>query len=102
MAPNEVLVAVQIPFTRQLEFTMPFKQARRREDDISIVTGGIRILLGVQSTQGYFIKDARIAFGGLAPTTILGAHTCLCTYSRLLSYLLAENVLKTFYFLIKL
>ena len=73
LLPSEILVAVKIPYTSQLEFTIPFKQARRREDDISIVTGGIKILLGIQDTQSYFIKDATIAFGGLAPTTILGA-----------------------------
>ena len=60
----------------QLEFTIPFKQARRREDDISIVTAGVRLNLEIIDEK-YFIKDARCAFGGLAPTTILGKLTLL-------------------------
>ena len=88
LAPSEVLVAVWIPYTSQLEFTVPFKQARRREDDISIVTGGIRISLGIQDIRGYFIKDARIAFGGLAPTTILGKSILTLTFSPSFFYVL--------------
>jgi xanthine dehydrogenase/oxidase len=45
LAPHEVLESVFIPFTSEFEFVLPFKQARRREDDISIVTAGMRVCL---------------------------------------------------------
>jgi xanthine dehydrogenase/oxidase len=44
------------------------------EDDISIVTSGMRIRLSVN--QGTFlIEDVSLAFGGLAPTTLMATET---------------------------
>lgn len=40
MAPDEVLLSVHIPFTRENEFTREFKQSPRRDDDIAIVNAG--------------------------------------------------------------
>ena len=37
---DEILQDIYIPFTKEFEFVIPLKQARRREDDISIVTSG--------------------------------------------------------------
>jgi len=45
LQPNEVLVSVFVPFTRDNEFAYAYKQAKRREDDISVVTSGMRVLL---------------------------------------------------------
>ena len=42
LADDEVIVRVFVPHCRENEFVLPFKQARRREDDISIVTAGMR------------------------------------------------------------
>ena len=81
--PDEVLQHVFVPFTQQCEFVLPFKQARRREDDISIVTAGIRIKLepvpgngdGGATSAGWAVVDCSLAYGGMAPTTILAAKT---------------------------
>lgn len=43
MAPDELLLSVTIPFTRQHEFTREFKQSPRRDDDIAIVNAGRRV-----------------------------------------------------------
>ncbi|CAN0318004.1 unnamed protein product, partial [Discosporangium mesarthrocarpum] len=43
-------------------------QARRREDDISVVTSGMRVLL--EPGEGWVIKEASLWFGGMAPTTV--------------------------------
>lgn len=40
IAADEVVQDIFIPFTKEFEFVIPLKQARRREDDISIVTSG--------------------------------------------------------------
>jgi xanthine dehydrogenase/oxidase len=40
MAPDEVLLGVSIPFTREDEFCREFKQSPRRDDDIAIVNAG--------------------------------------------------------------
>jgi xanthine dehydrogenase/oxidase len=72
MKPNEILESVFIPACGDLEFTVPFKQARRREDDISIVTSGMRFSLSKrESGDGWDIKEAILAFGGMAPKSII-------------------------------
>eukprot|EP00566_Odontella_aurita_P036259 CAMPEP_0113545998 /NCGR_PEP_ID=MMETSP0015_2-20120614/11568_1 /TAXON_ID=2838 /ORGANISM="Odontella" /LENGTH=1428 /DNA_ID=CAMNT_0000446417 /DNA_START=478 /DNA_END=4764 /DNA_ORIENTATION=- /assembly_acc=CAM_ASM_000160 len=74
LQPNELIERVDVPVPREgaLEYCSAFKQARRREDDISIVTSGMRIVLETDSSAaGYTVKDLVLAFGGMAPTTIL-------------------------------
>lgn len=70
LEPDEVITSVYVPFTKQWEYVLPFKQARRREDDISIVTAGIRVLLEpVDESDLWTIADASIVYGGMAPVT---------------------------------
>ncbi|KAL8025039.1 putative CO dehydrogenase flavoprotein domain superfamily [Plasmopara halstedii] len=67
---NEVITAIYVPFTRKWEYMLPFKQARRREDDISIVTAGIRVRLECsRDPTAWIIKDVSVVFGGMAPVT---------------------------------
>ncbi|GAX26192.1 putative selenate reductase molybdopterin-binding subunit [Fistulifera solaris] len=75
LKPNEIVERVEIPLMAPfLEYYKPFKQARRREDDISIVTASMRIKLQVQSGK-YKIEDAALAFGGMAPATVMASQT---------------------------
>lgn len=74
LQPQEVLTSILIPLCGEWEFVVPLKQARRREDDISIVTAGIRVRL--QPTAGAWkIADFCYALGGMAPTTISAKAT---------------------------
>ncbi|KAJ2900376.1 hypothetical protein IWW38_000543 [Coemansia aciculifera] len=73
---NEVLVSVFVPFTSEFEVVRAFKQAKRKNNTIAIVTCGLRIK--VDSDQR--ITDAAFAYGGVAPTTVLAkeaAHAAL-------------------------
>jgi xanthine dehydrogenase/oxidase len=73
--PTEVVERVEVPVLQPVfEYLRPFKQARRREDDISIVTSGMRIRLAVNGEK-YMIEDIALAFGGMAPTTVLALET---------------------------
>lgn len=77
MQPSEILQNVFIPFTSRFEFVVPLKQAKRREDDISIVTSGMRVALEPSpDSAGWRIADCSLAFGGMAPTTIVAKQTC--------------------------
>lgn len=99
LKPNEVVERVEIPFVgKVLEYYKPFKQARRREDDISIVTSGMRIKLTIKDGK-YVIEDAALAFGGMAPTTVMasktasiliGAEFCSATFDTARETLLKE------------
>lgn len=75
LKPTELVERIEVPLANEIfEYIKPFKQARRREDDISIVTSGMRIRLAVDGDK-WIIKDAAIAFGGMAPTTVLASET---------------------------
>ncbi|RHY33612.1 hypothetical protein DYB32_001514 [Aphanomyces invadans] len=67
LAPTEVIVRVLIPLAKEQEFIFPFKQARRREDDISIVTAGMRVNL-VPGDKDWHVDDISLVYGGMAAT----------------------------------
>ena len=75
LKPGELVERIEIPVLNEVfHYLKPFKQARRREDDISIVTSGMSIRVGIK--DGIFvIEDILLAFGGMAPTTILASET---------------------------
>eukprot|EP00903_Cladosiphon_okamuranus_P009641 g9174.t1 len=86
MEADEVIVAVFLPNAtggqgvdvdsspKLFEFVRPFKQARRREDDISIVTAGMRVVLQPGGGK-WVVKEAALCFGGMAPTTVAAPLT---------------------------
>ncbi|XP_029448890.1 xanthine dehydrogenase/oxidase isoform X2 [Rhinatrema bivittatum] len=71
--PQEILLSIEIPYTRKREFFSAFKQASRREDDIAIVTCGMRVRFKGNSRQ---VEDMQLSYGGMAPTTVLAGRTC--------------------------
>ncbi|XP_067668816.1 xanthine dehydrogenase/oxidase-like [Haliotis asinina] len=70
--PKEVLLSVYIPFTSEDEYFRGFKQAHRKDDDISIVNAGMMVRF--QSGTNV-VDDAILAYGGMAPTTVLAKRT---------------------------
>ena len=66
LAPNAVLTAVKIPITKKGEFFRTYKQAKRKDDDIAIVTCALRVLLD----KGGTVASCHLAYGGMAPTTV--------------------------------
>ena len=73
LKPDEILLSVFLPFSRQYEYIKEFKQAHRRDDDIAIVNAGMRFLLA-PPTGGkdsvWTIAEASVAYGGVAAKTI--------------------------------
>jgi len=85
LAPTEVLEYVFIPFTSEFEFVAPFKQARRREDDISIVTCGLKF--GLVPVEGSWkVESCILSYGGMAPTTISALSTADSLKDQLWSF----------------
>ncbi|KAJ2598131.1 hypothetical protein GGF39_002768 [Coemansia sp. RSA 1721] len=74
MLPSEVIYGVSVPFTAKGEIVRAFKQAKRRDDDIAIVTCGLRVLVDGSNK----VVDASFAYGGMAPTTVLAARAADC------------------------
>ncbi|KAG5679788.1 hypothetical protein PVAND_009326 [Polypedilum vanderplanki] len=69
---NEILVSILIPNTNKNQHFVAYKQAKRREDDIAIVTAAFNFTF---KSNTNIIEDAKIAFGGMAQTTILAIKT---------------------------
>jgi len=72
---DEVIVSVSLPFTRENEYFEGFKQARRREDDIAIVTAAMRVLLEPTASGSLVVKELGIGLGGVDKVTKPAGHT---------------------------
>lgn len=107
MSPNEILLKVIVPWNESpYDITHAFKVSRRREDDIAIVSAGIRICLReevaqttdpseLQSEQLHFrISFACVSFGGLAPTTISLPAVEECCMGKLFNETTLREVLR--------
>lgn len=70
--PQEVLIKVNIPFTQENEYFFGYKQSRRREDDIAIVNAGCRVIFRPNTIE---VLRLDLAFGGMAPTTVMALNT---------------------------
>ena len=82
---DEVIECIEVPVAKPVfEYIFPFKQARRREDDISIVTSGMRILVEPEIGAGYRICEVSLAFGGMASTTVMAPLTAHSLKGKLL------------------
>lgn len=99
LQPTEVVERIEVPLVRKVfEYVKPFKQARRREDDISIVTAGMRMRLEIQNDK-FIIAECALVFGGMAITTVVavetakamvGSELCSETIEKASSVLLTE------------
>ncbi|XP_059473955.1 xanthine dehydrogenase [Neocloeon triangulifer] len=78
VAPDEILLSVLVPFTRANQHFVAFKQAKRRDDDIAIVNAAFNLTLD----QNKKVESLQVAFGGMAPTTILAAKTSAALQGR--------------------
>jgi xanthine dehydrogenase/oxidase len=72
LAADELLLSVFVPETREMEFANGFKASRRRDDDIAIVTCGMRMAVE-KSAGGVVVANAGFAYGGMAASSV-NAH----------------------------
>lgn len=89
--PDEILELVFIPSTKESEFVTPFKQAKRREDDISIVTSGMRFKLQLAAPEQWVIEDCWVAFGGMSVTAVLATKTMAALKGQVWSMASIQN-----------
>ncbi|KAM5368931.1 hypothetical protein ACJA88_010871 [Fusarium oxysporum] len=60
-------IVIPLPSRENIEITKAYKQAKRKDDDIAIVTSGFRVELDGDGV----VQDAAFAVGGMAPTTVM-------------------------------
>lgn len=66
LAPEDILASIRIPLTEPgREYIRAYKQAKRKDDDIAIVTGALRVKLDEKG----IVEEANLCFGGMAAWT---------------------------------
>ncbi|KAL4959702.1 Molybdopterin-binding domain of aldehyde dehydrogenase-domain-containing protein [Aspergillus stella-maris] len=60
-------ISIPMPSKDGIEITNAYKQAKRKDDDIAIVSAAFRVKLSAEQK----VQDVSLAFGGMAPTTVL-------------------------------
>ncbi|KAL3465222.1 Molybdopterin-binding domain of aldehyde dehydrogenase-domain-containing protein [Aspergillus heterothallicus] len=79
LPPASLITKISIPMPAQedIDVIQSYKQAKRKDDDIAIVTAAFRVLLSPPSVEKneYKISSITLAFGGMAPTTVLATKT---------------------------
>lgn len=75
LPPSSLITSISIPMPSKqtLEFTNAYKQAKRKDDDIAIVTAAFHVRLS--NAPEHKIQEISLAFGGMAPTTVLAPKT---------------------------
>jgi len=79
LRPQEVLVSVEIPFSRASQFVSVFKQSLRREDDVSIVTAAMSVTFAPGTDA---VEELRLSYGGVAAVTTLASATAAALLGR--------------------
>lgn len=70
--PDEILLAIHIPYTNSDTYCYSYKQARRREDDIAIVNACVKVTFEPKTDV---IKNINLAFGGMSFKTVTAPIT---------------------------
>ncbi|KAF3001822.1 hypothetical protein E8E13_003469 [Curvularia kusanoi] len=73
LPPDAVIARIRIPLPSQTtrEVLKAYKQAKRKDDDIAIVTAAFRVRLDADN----HVQDASFVYGGMAPTTKESVNT---------------------------
>ncbi|KAF9215992.1 hypothetical protein BGZ59_011408 [Podila verticillata] len=68
---TDILTEIHVPLTRPGEYIRSFKQAKRKDDDIAIVTAAIRVQLAPDNT----ILETGFGYGGMSAFTCQAKKT---------------------------
>ncbi|XP_050664859.1 xanthine dehydrogenase-like [Leptidea sinapis] len=90
---DEVVLYITVPFTSTKQYFKAYKQAKRRDDDISIVTAAFSVIF---DETGHVVSDAKFCFGGMGPTTICATQSSNLTKGRKWDNTLLQSILDSF------
>ncbi|XP_043916138.1 xanthine dehydrogenase/oxidase-like [Protopterus annectens] len=86
LEPHEILLSIEIPYTRKGEYVAAYKQATRRDDDIAIVNCGMKVYFKDGTNV---VDELKLSYGGMAAITVMPKKTC----QRLIGREWNENLL---------
>lgn len=69
---DHIIEKLRVPVSQESgEYIRAYKQSKRKDDDIAIVTSALRVSLDKDN----IVKSANLAYGGMAPTTVAAKKT---------------------------
>ncbi|KAI1343849.1 xanthine dehydrogenase [Xylariaceae sp. FL0016] len=69
---DAIIAAIRIPLTKQRgDYFRAYKQAKRKDDDIAIVTGALHVRVDDKGT----VEHCNVVYGGMAPFTVAAKKT---------------------------
>ncbi|KAM0813135.1 putative xanthine dehydrogenase [Seiridium cardinale] len=72
LEPDAVIASIRIPITKEKgDFYRAYKQAKRKDDDIAIVTSALHVTVDEKGT----VEAANLVYGGMAPFTVAAKKT---------------------------
>jgi xanthine dehydrogenase/oxidase len=72
--PDDAVIThihIPLPPPKAIEITKAYKQSKRKDDDIAIVTAAFRVRLD----DGGLVSEISLAYGGMAPKTVAATST---------------------------
>ncbi|XP_051284247.1 aldehyde oxidase 5 isoform X1 [Dicentrarchus labrax] len=79
LRPEEVLLSIDIPYTKPWEFVAAYRQAQRREFAFSFLNAGMKVAIK-EGTD--VVESLSIYYGGVGPTLVKPKLTCQQLVSR--------------------
>ncbi|XP_020840560.1 aldehyde oxidase 1 [Phascolarctos cinereus] len=73
LKPEEILISVNIPYSKKWEFVSAFRQAPRQQNAPAFVISGMRVLFEEDTN---IIRDISIFYGGTGSTTVCAKKLC--------------------------
>uniref|UniRef100_A0A3B4Z5M9 Aldehyde oxidase-like n=1 Tax=Stegastes partitus TaxID=144197 RepID=A0A3B4Z5M9_9TELE len=73
LRPDEVLLAVDIPYTNSWEFVAAYRQAQRREFAFSFVNAGMKAVIREGTDT---VESLSVYYGGVGPAVVKPKRTC--------------------------
>uniref|UniRef100_A0A3Q3WWD0 Uncharacterized protein n=1 Tax=Mola mola TaxID=94237 RepID=A0A3Q3WWD0_MOLML len=73
LRPDEVLLSINIPYTKPWEFVAAHRQAQRREFAFSFVNAGMKVVMKEGSD---IVESLNIYYGGVGSTLVKPRQTC--------------------------
>ncbi|KAK8863331.1 hypothetical protein PGQ11_009566 [Apiospora arundinis] len=72
LEPDAVIASIRIPITKEKgDYFRAYKQAKRKDDDIAIVTGALHVRVDEKGT----VEHCNLVYGGMAPFTVAAKKT---------------------------
>ena len=67
----------EINILMQNEYVLSYKQSQRKEDDLTIVNAGLRVVIeDPNGTEGQWrVGDCTLVYGGMSSTTVMAKNT---------------------------